>query len=176
MSWYVGQQVSVLRESGIFTIQEIQKTQLVLTDEFGFSYTYTKDLVVARQAIDVQKIKNKDELTGALTQRQKPPSSKENALPSIDLHAEELGLPAQLPAHDVLLAQIHAFKQFCNQQLRARQAKFLVIHGAGEGRLKQEIKQLVLARNGISMHDAQWSNGAVGTSRIELILSAFVPF
>jgi hypothetical protein len=51
-----------------------------------------------------------------------------------------------------------------------------VIHGAGEGRLKQEIKQLVLPRNGISMHDAQWSNGAVGTSRIELILSAFVPF
>jgi hypothetical protein len=176
MSWYLGQQVSVLRESGIFTIQEIQKTQLVLTDEFGFSYTYTKDLVVARQAIDVQKIKNKDELTGARTQRQKPPSSKENALPSIDLHAEELGLPAQLPAHDVLLAQINAFKQFCNQQVRARQAKFLVIHGAGEGRLKQEIKQLVLARNGISMHDAQWSNGAVGTSRIELILSAFVPF
>ena len=90
MSWYVGQQVSVLRESGIFTIQEILKTQLVLCDEFGFSYTYAQDLVVARQAIDVQKIKNKDELTGARTQRQKPPSSKENALPIIDLHAEEL--------------------------------------------------------------------------------------
>ena len=176
MSWFVGQQVSVLHESGIFTIQEILKTQLVLTDEFGFSYTYTKDLVVARQAIDVQKIKNKDQIASVCNQRQKPPSSKENALPSIDLHAEELGLHAQLPAHDVLLAQIHAFKQFCNHQVRARQAKFLVIHGAGEGRLKQEIKQLVLARNGISMHDAQWSNGAVGTSRIELILSAFVPF
>lgn len=176
MSWFVGQQVSVLHESGIFTIQEILKTQLVLSDEFGFSYTYTQDLVVARQAIDVQKIKNKDQITSARNQRQKPPSTKENALPSIDLHAEELGLPSQLPAHAVLLAQIHAFKQFCNSQVRARQAKFLVIHGAGEGRLKQEIKQLVLSRSGISMHDAQWSNGAVGTSRIELILSAFVPF
>ncbi len=48
MSWYVGQQVSVLRESGIFIIQEILKTQLVLTDEFGLSYTYTQYLVVAR--------------------------------------------------------------------------------------------------------------------------------
>ena len=37
MSWFVGQQVSVLHESGIFTIQEILKTQLVLSDEFGFS-------------------------------------------------------------------------------------------------------------------------------------------
>lgn len=176
MSWYVGQQVSVLRESGIFIIQEILKTQLVLTDEFGFSYTYTQDLVVARQAIDVQKIKNKDQINSARNQRQKPPTTKENALPSIDLHAEELGLPAQLPAHDVLLAQLNAFRLFCNRQARARQAKFLIIHGAGEGRLKQEIRQLVLSRNGMSMHDAQWSNGAVGTSRIELILNAFVPF
>jgi hypothetical protein len=176
MSWYVGQQVSVLRESGIFIIQEILKTQLVLTDEFGFSYTYTQDLVVARQAIDVQKIKNKDQINSARNQRQKPSTTKENALPSIDLHAEELGLPAQLPAHDVLLAQLSAFRLFCNRQARARQAKFLIIHGAGEGRLKQEIRQLVLSRNGMSMHDAQWSNGAVGTSRIELILNAFVPF
>jgi len=176
MSWFVGQQVSVLRESGIFTIKEILKTQLVLTDEFGFSYTYTQDLVVARQAIDVQKIKNKDQITSVRTQHQKPPTTKENTLPSIDLHAEELGLPAQLSAHDVLLAQLAAFRQFCNQQARSRHVKFLVIHGAGEGRLKQEIKLLVLSRSGMSMHDAQWSNGAVGTSRIELILNAFELF
>jgi hypothetical protein len=176
MSWFVGQQVSVLRESGIFTIQEIQKTQLVLTDENGFSYTYTHDLVVARQAIEVHKIKYKDENPSSHTHRQKPSSAKDNALPSIDLHAEVLGLPLYYTAHEVLCAQIVAFQRFCNQQFYSRKAKFLVIHGVGEGRLKKEIKQLVLSHGGMSMNDAQWSNGTVGASRIELVMSAFEPF
>jgi hypothetical protein len=176
MSWLVGQQVSVLREAGVYLIKEIHSDYLLLEDEVGFSYRYAFAVVVPRQAIHVDKISKKDLQVSANSKAQKPPTIKENALPSIDLHAEELGLPAQLPAHDVLLSQLQAFKQFCNRQARARQAKFIVIHGAGEGRLKQEIKHIVLARTGMSMHDAQWSNGAVGASRIELILHSFLPF
>ena len=176
MSWLVGQQVSVLREAGVYRIKEIYKDALLLEDEFGFSYRFAFDVVVPRQAIPTDNISKKDLDSSGNSRVQKPPTTKENALPSIDLHAEELGLPAQLPAHDVLLAQLQAFRQFCNRQARARQAKFIVIHGAGEGRLKQEIKQVVLSRTGMSMHDAQWSNGSVGASRIELILHTFLPF
>lgn len=176
MSWLVGQQVSVLREAGVYLIKEIHNDYLLLEDEVGFSYRYVFAVVVPRQVIYVDKISKKDQQASANLRHQKPPTVKENALPSIDLHADELGLPAQLPAHDVLLSQLQAFRQFCNRQARARQAKFVVIHGAGEGRLKQEIKQIVLARTGMSMHDAQWSNGSVGASRIELILHAFLPF
>jgi hypothetical protein len=51
-----------------------------------------------------------------------------------------------------------------------------VIHGAGEGRLKKEIGILVNAKDGLQMHDAQWHNGQVGASYIEMKLSKFVPF
>jgi hypothetical protein len=97
-------------------------------------------------------------------------------LPFIDLHSEELSIPSHLPAHDVFLAQIKAFKSFCNGQAQRRNTKFIVIHGAGEGRLKQEIRQICNGKEGISVHDAQWSNGAVGASRIELLLHQFKGF
>ena len=176
MSWWVGQQVSVLREAGVFTVKVIEADALQLEDENGFCYSYLQSMVVARQEIQIQQITVKDAQMAQKPKAQKPVSTKENTLPSIDLHAEELGVSPQLPAHDVLLAQLSAFKRFCNLQARSKQTKFLVIHGAGEGRLKQEIKHLVLSRPGIAMHDAQWSNGAVGASRIELVLSVFTAF
>ena len=176
MNWYIGQEVGVLRETGIFEIIELHNDYVVLEDENGFNYRYKLDLITPRHAIFVDKISLKDQELSDRSKRLNAVQAKETTLPSIDLHAEELGLPSNYAAHEVFTAQIAAFKRFCNLQSRQRIAKFLVIHGAGEGRLKEEIRQLVMSRPGISMHDAQWSNGAVGCSRIELILSSFTPF
>ncbi|MEY4286074.1 MAG: hypothetical protein RL511_147 [Bacteroidota bacterium] len=176
MIWLVGQEVGVLREAGVFKVRSIDAEHLLLEDENGFTYRYLKHEVVVRQAIHTDKITAKDKLTKSSSAKQRTTSSHDKRIPSIDLHAEELLLPGQLSAHDVFLAQLRAFKQFCNQQAQARQAKFMVVHGAGEGRLKEALRQIVMARAGISMHDAQWSNGSVGASRVELVLSAFDPF
>jgi hypothetical protein len=42
MSWFVGQEVGVLREAGVFKVCSIEKEHLVLEDEIGFSYRYLK--------------------------------------------------------------------------------------------------------------------------------------
>jgi hypothetical protein len=176
MSWFVGQEVGVLREAGVFKVCSIEKEHLVLEDEIGFSYRYLKQEVVARQQISVDQISPKDLQAKITSVAKKVEVSKERNLPFIDLHSEELSIPNHLPAHDVFLAQINAFKNFCNGQAQRRNAKFIVIHGAGEGRLKQEIRQICNGKEGVSVHDAQWSNGAVGASRIELVLHLFKGF
>jgi hypothetical protein len=174
MIWHIGQEVGILREAGVFKVCSIEKDHLLLEDENGFTYRYLKLEVVSRQQISIDEITPKEILASENLGSKKVAVVK--TLPFVDLHAEELSLPGHLSAHDVFLAQISAFKHFCNIQAHSRIAKFIVIHGAGEGKLKEEIRQIVLSRSGISMHDAQWSNGAVGASRIELMLSAFVPF
>ncbi len=176
MSWFVGQEVGVLREAGVFTVCSVEKEHLVLEDEIGFTYRYLKQDVVARQQINIDQITSKDFQVKITTAAKKIEVSKERNLPFIDLHSEELSIPSHLPAHDVFLAQIKAFKSFCNGQAQRRNTKFIVIHGAGEGRLKQEIRQICNGKEGISVHDAQWSNGAVGASRIELLLHQFKGF
>jgi hypothetical protein len=176
MSWLVGQEVGVLREAGVFKVCSVEKEHLVLEDEIGFTYRYLKQDVVARQQINIDKITSKDLQAKITTAAKKVEVSKERNLPFIDLHSEELSIPSHLPAHDVFLAQINAFKSFCNGQAQRRNAKFIVIHGAGEGKLKQEIRQICNGKEGMSVHDAQWSNGAVGASRIELLLHQFKGF
>lgn len=173
MIFEVGQEVSILHETGIFIVLEIEGSSLVLQDEFGFTQKIDSHFVVARKSITAHKIVIKDEQNAA-NKTVKQSILKE--VPTIDLHAEALGLSAQLQAHDLFLAQMSAFKKFCNLQHQRRTQKFKVIHGAGEGRLKQEINLLVQAKDGLQMHDAQWHNGAVGASIIEMILSKFERF
>ena len=55
--------------------------------------------------------------------------------------------------------------------LTERQSKFVVIHGAGEGKLKSEIQSLLQSKKGFRMHDKHISNGKVGASLIEVFLS-----
>ena len=176
MSWFVGQEVAVLREAGIFKVLAIEEESLLLEDENGFTYRYMKLEVVLRQPINTDKLSSKDMEAKSPSVSKNVAASRDRKLPLIDLHAEELSIPSHLSAHDVFLAQISAFKNFCNGQAQRRNTKFIVIHGAGEGKLKQEIRQICNGAVGISIHDAQWSNGAVGASQIELLLGQFKGF
>ncbi len=176
MSWFVGQEVGVLREAGVFKVRAVENEYLVLEDDIGFSYRYLKQDVVSRQQIIIDQITSKDVQAKIISGSKKVEVSKERNLPFIDLHSEELSIPSHLSAHNVFMTQINAFKNFCNAQAQRRNAKFIVIHGAGEGRLKQEIRQICNGKEGMSVHDAQWSNGAVGASRIELLLHQFKGF
>jgi DNA-nicking Smr family endonuclease len=173
MMFEVGQEVSILHETGVFKVLEIEIGSLTLQDEFGFSQKIAPHLVVARKAVSTAKLIVKDNTNSVPTSTKKSPPKSES---TIDLHAEALGLSTQLQAHDLLLAQMSAFKKFCNLQHQQRIQKFKVIHGAGEGRLKQEIRLLVQGKEGLQMHDAQWHHGAVGASIIEMILSKFERF
>ncbi|NDC29224.1 MAG: hypothetical protein EBZ94_07820, partial [Crocinitomicaceae bacterium] len=74
-------------------------------------------------------------------------------------------------AHEKFLFQLDIFKKFTNKMLTERQSKFVVIHGAGEGKLKSEIQFLLQSRKGFRMHDKHVSNGKVGASLIEVFLS-----
>jgi hypothetical protein len=166
------QEVGLLHEVGVFVVKSIEHHELVVQDEFGFNQRVAIKFVVPRKPIDakVLVVKKEDQIKLKMT------AAKMTHESVIDLHAEALDLPATLQTHELLLSQLSAFKKFCNLQHQQRTPRFKVIHGAGEGRLKHEISVLVNANPGLQMHDAQWHNGQVGASYIELKLSKFEPF
>ena len=88
MSWFVGQEVGVLREAGVFKVCSVEKEHLVLEDEIGFTYRYLKQDVVARQQINIDQITSKDFQVKITTAAKKIEVSKERNLPFIDLHSE----------------------------------------------------------------------------------------
>lgn len=173
MHFKVGEQVSLLHETGVFEVIEIQAITAIIKDEFLFERKVKITELVKRKEIPfIGNIHSKDDLT-------KPRSTKqiETALPQIDLHIEQLTQrDAGLSAHDKFLLQTDTFKRFTNQMIEKRISRFLVIHGIGEGKLIQEIRSLIRSKEGISMQDANYSARGVGASYIDIKLTVVEKF
>ncbi len=160
--------VSIINESGVCTFIREHNKRAIILDENGFEREIDYRLLVPYRSFHFTNptIKQED-LTQKNTQEKKVSS-----LPEIDLHIDVLLLNSKhLTAHEKLLFQLAKFKEFTNTMLRDKQRKFLVIHGAGEGKLKNEIKLLLNSKKGFTMHDDHISNGKVGASIVEIFLS-----
>lgn len=167
------EEVSILNEAGIYRVQRAEGTFLWLEDEHGFDRKVAVEFVVRRVQINVQKVPNKDFSTFNNSKK----SLNKEPIPSIDLHHHELNLDERfLGKHDILVAQIAVFKRFCNQMIQLKIKRFRVVHGIGEGRLKTELRTLILSKDGLSIHDHQVTRGKVGASLIEIQTSVAKPF
>ena len=73
MMFEVGQEVSILHETGVFKVLEIEAGQLTLQDEFGFSQKIAPHLVVPRKAVSIGKLIVKDATSSASNSTKKSP-------------------------------------------------------------------------------------------------------
>ena len=168
MNFKNGDKVSILNESGFFLFIREQNKRGLIVDEHGFEREIDSRFLVKFNPIPVSQtyIKQEDEILIKKSEK------LYKSIPEIDLHIEALlEKSSHLSSHDKFLFQIEIFKKFTNQMLQKRQVKFLVIHGAGEGKLKSEIQFLINNKKGFRIHDEHISGGKVGASRIEIFIT-----
>ena len=168
MNFKNGDKVSILNESGFFLFIREQNNRGLIVDEHGFEREIDSRFLVKLNPIPVSQtyIKQEDEILIKKSEK------LYKSIPEIDLHIEALlEKSSHLSSHDKFLFQIEIFKKFTNQMLQKRQVKFLVIHGAGEGKLKSEIQFLINNKKGFRIHDEHISGGKVGASRIEIFIT-----
>ena len=168
MNFKNGDKVSILNESGFFLFIREQNNRGLIVDEHGFEREIDSRFLVKFNPIPVSQtyIKQEDEILIKKSEK------LYKSIPEIDLHIEVLlEKSSHLSSHDKFLFQIEIFKKFTNQMLQKRQVKFLVIHGAGEGKLKSEIQFLINNKKGFRIHDEHISRGKVGASRIEIFIT-----
>ena len=175
MQFKVGDIVSLLHQTGKYTILAINHTQITIEDEHGFDQKIDVKHLVPQRPITVSEV--------LIFDKDSSPNSKvfplktKNEYFEIDLHIEALiSKDAGLSAHDKFMLQIKSFHAFTNLMIDKRQKKFRIIHGAGEGKLKNEIRSMLSVRNGFTMHYDQYSFGRVGASIIEIKLSVAAKF
>ncbi|MEN9915047.1 MAG: hypothetical protein RL528_1814 [Bacteroidota bacterium] len=163
-----GDKVSILNESGFFIFLNDKNNRALIQDENGFERIVDYRFLLIYKVFQVTDtyLKDEDRLL------KKPTIKIPSTIPEIDLHIDVLlENSSKLSAHEKFLFQLDIFKKFTNRMLTERQSKFVVIHGAGEGKLKSEIQFLLQSRKGFRMHDKHVSNGKVGASLIEVFLS-----
>ena len=163
-----GDKVSILNESGLFIFLNDKNNRALIQDENGFERIVDYRFLLIYKVFQVTDTYLKAE---DITEK-KLALNKTSTTPEIDLHIEKLlENSSHLSAHEKFLFQLDTFKKFTNKMLMEKQSKFVVIHGAGEGKLKSEIQSLLQSRKGFKMHDKHISNGKVGASLIEVFLS-----
>ena len=176
MEFKIGDMVSILHQVGKYTILEINHTKITIQDEHGFTYKIDSSALVPQRAISVLGLESFQKDKEISTQKEQIQKSKNDYF-EIDLHIESLTKnDSNLTAHDKFMLQIKSFQVFTNLMIDKRQKKFRIIHGAGEGKLKNEIRGMLSTKKGFTMHDDQYSFGRVGASLIEIKLSVAEKF
>lgn len=176
MQFKVGDIVSILHQVGKYSILEINHTKITIQDEHGFTYKIDSSALVPQRSISVLGLESFKKDNEISTQKWQIQKSKNDYF-EIDLHIESLTKQdSNLTAHEKFLLQLNSFKNFANEMIDKRQKKFRIVHGAGEGKLKNEIRGMLSTKKGFTMHDDQYSFGRVGASIIEIKLSVAEKF
>jgi len=165
MQFQVGESVSMLHESGAYTIKQLSSSHAHVLDEFGFEYRVPISSLIKRTPIQGE-VENKEPIVT-------PNATKKQALspiPTLDLHATALGIDG-MPPNELLETKLSYCRSFLNQCIANRQSKALIIHGVGEGVLKMAVRQLLRDKKGISFHDGNYSTRGVGSTLVEIRLS-----
>lgn len=169
MIFTTGELVSLLQETGAFKIIRLENQKVILEDEHGFERSVDRKHLIKRTPFGGE-VKIKD-FAGV----KKEVKNKSTPMPSIDLHAEALGIAHREP-HDLLEAQILHCKAFLNRSIESRETKVLIIHGVGEGKLREAIRLLLHSKKGIQAHDGHYSARGIGSTLVEISISVVERF
>lgn len=166
----LGDKVRFLHEIGEGTIIGLPDSQnAMIEDEHGFTYTYELRFLVPKNPHG-DEIIEKDEVTQSKEKLAQFAgySKKDKKLPVIDLHMENLTeRHNHMSNHEIVLFQLDKFKQFLNRNEYLKNPKMIVIHGLGQGKLKQEIRELIQGLPGATMYDADYQKFGGGASVVE---------
>ena len=168
----IGEVISILNETGNYTVVSIGSEVINVVDEHGFDLTISLDKAVKIHHFKTGAISIKD----SDKPKQKKQSKFAEEVPRLDLHFESFDTHKyEVSAHEKFTIQMNTFKRFINGHLKNKTTRVLIIHGVGEGRLKSEILACLRGRNGYDMNDANYSQRGVGASYIDIKISVAEP-
>jgi DNA-nicking Smr family endonuclease len=180
MKFNIDEKVGFLYETGGGIIKSFNDKKIYsVEDESGFNRTFQENELVKlhssdykfSNSIDLQV--NEDEtLSKTLHYEHKEVlSGSKRAVDvwEIDLHIEEIvESHLGLSNFQILTKQINEFKSFYKKAKAKHLQKIVVIHGVGEGVLKEEIRSYLSKQEGIEYFDSDFREYGKGATTIEI--------
>lgn len=163
-----GDKVSILDEQGIVTVVEVlTSNSCLIEDEFGFERTVaSKDLVKYEphkfNKVVVNRIAKQEKSVNT-----KSPVKKKKHIPVVDLHMENLvERHNHMTNHEIVLFQLEHFNKKLEGFMRNKVKEFVVVHGIGKGKLKQEVRHILHGYINIEYMDDHYNEYGVGATRV----------
>jgi hypothetical protein len=174
MPFKVGQRVGYLYEKGYGTIRSMTDQQAMVEDEDGFERPVALNELVfihSEHYMDEHTTIDKEDAEPEMTYRilqEKTGQRKPLTVWEMDLHIEEL-----LESHhamsntEILLKQMKEFRGMFKKAKKEGIHKLIVIHGVGEGVLKNEIRSYLDTQDQVDVYDADFSEYGKGATAVE---------
>jgi hypothetical protein len=121
-----------------------------------------------RSDIDLSKILFQKQTKTDPSKKSKPHVSNNPAYEmEIDLHIEELMENySGMSNAEIIQIQLKHFQNTLDKAINDRCRSLVVIHGVGNGRLKQEVRAIITSYKNLKMHDGSYSKYGFGATEI----------
>ncbi len=165
MKFAIGDIISFLNETGTGEVVQIKDFKVLVLNEYGFEDWYDAKEVVPRQFLKITNIEKKDE---PISRQGKSKNDKPNELIK-DLHFGELvDFPKNFTRHEMVQIQLKETRATIEKAKRAGIKKIVLIHGVGEGRLREEIHTMLERMDRLTFYDGNYARFGSGATEVEL--------
>lgn len=179
MSFKVGEEVTFVYESGTGVIQRIDKNLFYIEDETGFERPF-KETEIAKiygrdyqlgdeDVLQITEDESLEEVKHFVKQEKRSGYLKPIDVWEVDLHIEEhLASHSGLSNTQILSKQMSIFKSFFKNAKEKQIRKLVVIHGVGEGVLKDEVRTFLQGKSYVEFYDANYQEYGKGATAVEI--------
>lgn len=123
-------------------------------------------MVAANDALEERRQRRKGDVRPGKTMK-KP---EDNSVAEVDLHLHELVEDeTRLSQGEKLKYQLAYFERALEAAIRDGKRKLIVIHGVGEGVLREEVRRMLQYYDGVRFHDANMSRYGSGATEVEIL-------
>ncbi len=179
MKLEIGKKVGFLHERGTAVILEIRGKNVLVEDSDGFERELPANALIKLHKpaeVKIPELRSSAEanekLKGVIpTRKEKKAAISKQHLGliewEIDLHIEELvDSISGYSNTEIVLKQLQAFKNKFQNAKNQRVNKLVVIHGVGEGVLRNEIRTFLQKQTGIEFEDADFRKYGKGATLV----------
>lgn len=164
----IGDKVSVINDTLKGVIVAFENEKAILHDEYGFTREYKVNLLAKDSTNEDYKL-DETELDPTKNLKIKQVTREVKLHKNeIDLHIENLiDSHTHMTNHEILTMQMKVCKRFIQKAIEANHKKIVLVHGKGEGVLKNEIHSYLISLktlNGykLEFHDASFQRFGIG--------------
>lgn len=170
MDFTVGEKVRILDETGYGIVKEILNSNLLLVEtDYGFEIKKDINQIVKIYSEDYSQINEDLNLTKNSMKLSFTSRNKSESINEIDLHIHEIiDSERNLTNFEKLQLQISTLDNFVRKMVKKRINSFVVIHGVGEGVLKEEVLSYFRSKRGFFCSSADYRDYGKGATKVEL--------
>lgn len=176
MKYEVGDRVSFIDEAGTGIVLEIiDKNKVKVKNSDGFEMIYQSKKLVPlanpndfriHEAEEFRFIRGKIKADSTNKKKKSLPAQSKSVW-EIDLHIEELVEDYRhLSNGEILDIQMRKFAIFISSAMDKKIQKVVIIHGKGEGVLKNEIRTALFGYGNMEIHDASYTKYGQGATEV----------